>query len=117
MASTASITKQLKITDAPSRDRLFDSHKYAYDRDNQIICEFKLEDGNVYGIVVDGMFHEDGSGYSFCFFGRTLYWNTGNGGKYSVDQHSRYVCGYVYTKSPRYGNITFSSERLTFNLV
>ena len=118
MASTASVIERLNITDAPSRDRLFDSMKYSYDRDDKIICEFTLEDGHVYGIEIEGLFHEDGSGHSFGFYGRLVSYNRRDSKQQAYFPSTKlFVRGWVYTKSPRHGLIEFSGQRLTFNQV
>ena len=63
-----------QITNGPSRDRLFDSCKYAGNSDDKITATFEIKQPTTdksasFDAFIRGITHEDGSGESFILTG------------------------------------------------
>jgi hypothetical protein len=98
------------LTDGPSRERLVDSFKYAFDA-NRFPVVFKTEDGLEFTVVIQALRHEDGSGQSFIFSG--VLKSTQTGGRIRsrvISGELSYVNGYFYTGARRHGFIEFHTE-------
>lgn len=73
--------KEFKIVDGPSKDRLFDACKYAYDARVKFIPRIEIAVGydgpgyipaRIKQLKLTGIEHEDGSGQSLNLFGNCL---------------------------------------------
>jgi hypothetical protein len=60
------------LVGGPNRDRIWDSAKYAYDRDVTMLVDLTADDGCVYRVQVTRVAHEDGSGHSLMFVGHVV---------------------------------------------
>ena len=115
-------TKELsfEVMDGPSKDRLIDAFKYAYDKEARVPVEFSVARGYTAPkdnpgcayVVLDAkdfrilsLQHEDGSGHSFNIEG----YCTAN-----VDGRAKRFCWFkmYYETKNRKGVITFKEEHL-----
>ena len=62
----------LNLVGGPNRDLVFDSAKYAYDRDVTVLLDLIASDGSIYRVQANQVAHEDGSGYSLVFVGHVV---------------------------------------------
>ncbi len=63
------------IVGGPSKSNIVDALKYAYDKENRHLSCFTLDNGVTFAVRVEGLAHEDGSGFSFNINGTVCFVN------------------------------------------
>ena len=67
------VAKIIYIKKGPSNHALVDAFKYAYDENNRHIALFTTEAGDLIGLRIVGLEHEDGTGKSISYVGYIRY--------------------------------------------
>ncbi|MBR3164445.1 hypothetical protein IKF15_04075 [Candidatus Saccharibacteria bacterium] len=103
MGNTKTVTyKQLQtIVEGPSRDRIYDACKYAFDLGTEMRATFKSDRNENLVITIVGIEHEDGSGNSFNIKGHLR-----------RPRHS-YPCRLYYNAKRRSGSINIDAATVT----